>query len=323
MKKILLSIALFASITVAYCQNKNNNECSSGWAKYENNPVLGGGNTGTIYDVNVLKNDDGGYRMYCSWLDRNGIALAESKDGLKWSLSMICLNDVTAPRAEGHVNRPVVIEKDGMYHMWYSDQVPFRSKIGYAVSNDGKNWTRKGDMPVLSADASWEKGAVLCSQVIWDEQEQLFKMWYSAGDKFDPDAIGYATSKDGMNWEKYKNNPVFTANKQNKWEQAKVAGCQVIKRPNDYLMFYIGYMDPDHAQIGMARSKDGITNWERFNGNPIIGPGAISTWDSYAVYKPYAIPDPANNRWLLYYNGRCGWDEPVGIAIHEGMNLGF
>jgi len=110
-----------------------------------------------------------------------------------------------------------------------------------------------------------------------------------------PDAIGYATSKDGINWQKFNNNPVFSHDKTNKWEQAKVTACQVIKRESDYLMLYIGFMNVDYAQIGMARSKDGITGWERFKDNPIIKPG--QGWDSSAVYKPYAIPD--NNRWCF------------------------
>ena len=38
-------------------------------------------------------------------------------------------------------------------------------------------------------------------------------------------------------------------------------------------MFYIGFRDQDHAQIGLARSKDGITGWQRHPANPIIRPG--------------------------------------------------
>ena len=144
-------------------------------------------------------------------------------------------------------------------------------------------------------------------------------MWYSGGEQYEPDAIGYATSTDGMNWKKYSGNPVFANNTANKWEQAKVTACQVIKRTNDYLMFYIGFRNTDYAQIGMARSKDGITGWERFESNPVIKPGA--GWDSSAVYKPFAIRE--ENHWLLYYNGRRNNHEQIGVAVHEGTDLGF
>jgi predicted GH43/DUF377 family glycosyl hydrolase len=157
--------------------------------------------------------------------------------------------------------------------------------------------------------------------VIWDEEEQIFKMWYSGGEQYEPDAIGYATSKDGLHWKKYRKNPVFVYNQSNEWEQHKVTACQVIKRDHDYLMFYIGFKSLEYAQIGMARSKDGISNWERYKGNPIIKPG--KGWDVTAVYKPYVVPDEKNNRWLLYYNGRNEKLEQIGIAIHEGMDLEF
>jgi hypothetical protein len=113
---------------------------------------------------------------------------------------------------------------------------------------------------------------------------------------------------------------VFDKNTANEWEKNKVTGCQVIKREKDYVMFYIGF-GPGSAQIGMARSKNGINNWERFLGNPIIRKGSL--YDNTAVFKPYVIPDPANNRWLLYYNGCHDWHEQTFVVFHEGMDLGF
>jgi predicted GH43/DUF377 family glycosyl hydrolase len=51
---------------------------------------------------------------------------------------------------------------------------------------------------------------------------------------------------------------------------------------------------------GLARSRDGIANWVRHAGNPIVRPTA--GWDADACYKPYAVY--ANGRWMLWYNGR-------------------
>ena len=75
--------------------------------------------------------------------------------------------------------------------------------------------------------------------------------------------------------------------------------------------------EPD--AIGYATSKDGLTGWQRHPENPVIRPG--NAWDASAVYKPYAIFD--GKRWLLWYNGRNGGVEQIGVAIHEGKNLGF
>jgi predicted GH43/DUF377 family glycosyl hydrolase len=85
-------------------------------------------------------------------------------------------------------------------------------------------------------------------------------------------------------------------------------------------MFYIGFRDEHCAQIGIARSRDGITGWERHPANPIISPGA-NQWDGEACYKPFALFD--GHRWLLWYNGRRGSVEQIGLAIHDGEDLGF
>ena len=44
--------------------------------------------------------------------------------------------------------------------------------------------------------------AVMCPSVIWDGQARLFRMWYSGGEQNEPNAIGYATSPDGLTWKK-------------------------------------------------------------------------------------------------------------------------
>jgi len=85
-------------------------------------------------------------------------------------------------------------------------------------------------------------------------------------------------------------------------------------------MFYIGFHDVNRAQIGLARSRDGISGWERHPANPVISPGK-GKWDHDACYKPFAIFD--NGKWLLWYNGRRTHVEQIGMASHPGEDLGF
>jgi hypothetical protein len=59
-KKLLFFLMMFICMTAIYSQKKEYQECSGGWKKYENNPVLGG-DRGTIFDVSVLKNNNGLY----------------------------------------------------------------------------------------------------------------------------------------------------------------------------------------------------------------------------------------------------------------------
>ena len=293
-------------------------EASAGWVKFKDNPVLGGG-LGTCFDVAVLKEGDL-FRMWFSWRPKRSVALVESSDGVHWSEPSIVLspNDITG--WENRINRPVVLKRPDGYHMWYTGQTRDRSWIGYATSHDGKSWVRMSDSPVLSATEPWEKESVMAPHVLWDEKVGRYKMWYSGGGQYEPDAIGYATSPDGRTWLKHHANPIFRPDRANPWEQSRVAACQVIPDGNFYLMFYIGFRNAYFASIGIARSQDGINDWERHADNPVIRPGVTSdSWDYDSVYKPFALLSKGD--WYLWYNGRRRSKEQIGLAIHPGGDL--
>jgi len=293
---------------------------SAGWRKYEGNPVLGG-KLGTCFDVALLPDNDV-YRMWFSWRPKESVALVESRDGIHWNEPQIVLAPNPASDWEGRINRPAVLKHEGVYHMWYTGQSATRSWIGYATSPDGRTWTRMSAKPVLSPEQRWEGVAVMCPHVLWDEKTKSYRMWYSAGEQYEPNAIGCATSTNGTDWTKYKDNPVFAAGRRNPWEQHKVTACQVIPAGDWHIMFYIGFRDENRAQIGLARSRDGVTGWQRHPANPILFPIA-GTWDADACYKPFAVFDSTSDRWLLWYNGRKGSVEQIGLATHAGYDLGF
>lgn len=294
-------------------------ETRAGWVKSPENPVLGGP-LGTVFDVALLK-EGGAYRMWFSWRPEESIALAESADGIRWTEPAIVLRPNRASGWEDSVNRPVVVRRPDGYHMWYTGQAGGRSWIGYARSADGITWTRTGDVPVLSPEREWEGVAVMCPHVLYDDQKGIYRMWYSAGEQNEPDAIGYATSRDGRNWSKAPG-PVLAPDRNHAWESHKVTGSQVVYLDGWYYMFYIGFRAMDIAAIGLARSADGIAGWEKHPQNPIIRRGSgWGSWDRDSVYKPFAVLD--GDRWLLWYNGRRAGFEQIGVAFHEGRRPGF
>ena len=318
MKNLLHFFCAFCILTML-CPLVFAQETAVGWVKHENNPVLGG-DLGTCFDITMLQ-EGGVYKMWFSWRPRKSIAYTESKNGIKWSAPKIVLSPVDNDW-EHDLNRPGIVFKDGIYHMWYTGQAHGGSKLGYATSKDGLNWERQSKEPVLVSELSWEKVAVMCPHVEWDENEKLFKMWYSGGEQYEPNAIGYATSPDGLHWTKFKDNPIFFADKNSQWEQHKVTACQVLKHGDWYLMFYIGFENENLARIGIARSKDGVTDWERHPANPTISPGR-NKWDHDACYKPFVIYDQDEKKWRLWYNGRHESSEQIGMAYHDGEDLGF
>jgi predicted GH43/DUF377 family glycosyl hydrolase len=291
---------------------------SAGWVKYVGDPVLGG-EYGTCFDVCLLF-EDGLYKMWLSWRPKKSIALSESKDGIHWSAPEAVLGPLADTGWEDDMNRPTVVRRSDGYHMWYTGQANGKSCIGYATSADGRQWNRRSPHPVVSAVEPWEGIAAMCPAVIWDEAAGIWKMWYSAGQQYEPNAIGYATSHDGISWQKYSANPVLKADSKFEWERDRVTAAQILRWKGWYYAFYIGFRDIDHAQIGMARSRDGITGWTRHAANPIISP-TPGGWDADACYKPYAIY--SHGRWMLWYNGRNEHLEQIGLAYHDAEDLGF
>ena len=121
---------------------------TGGWEPVGDKPVLGGA-LGTCFDCYVMQ-EDGIYKIWFSWRPTRCIAYAESPDGIHWDNPRVVLTAVTGSSWEGHeVNRPTIVKKDGIYHMWYTGQMfaketnSARSCIGYATSLDGIHWERR------------------------------------------------------------------------------------------------------------------------------------------------------------------------------------
>jgi len=296
-------------------------ETNGGWKKYEGNPVLGNAELGTCFDVLVLKNEQG-FDMHFSWRPKMALAVCRSADGVNWSDPQIYMEHDPECGWMDNLNRHSILRHNGKWHMWFTGQARGYSWIGYAVSDDGMNWKRVSDQPVLYSERPFEGPSVMNPFVMWDEEMQLFRMWYAAGEQYEPNVLAYATSRDGIHWDKLPANPIFNGFKDQPYERDRVGACQIVKADGWHYMFYIAYEDIDTARICVARSRNGISNWEPHPNNPIVSP-TIGGWDSDACYKPSAIRDVENNRWLLWYNGRHASAEYIGLVIHEGLDLGF
>jgi len=319
MKKVMMAMAFAAVSFVAMAGT---------WKPYEKNPVLGNERLGTCFDVNVVTNGPAPYTMYFSWRPKKAIALVRSEDGFTWTQEPeICLAADPTSGWENDLNRSCTVKKDGVWHMWYTGQV-FKpggwregwSRIGYATSTDGVHFTRVRREPVIVPELPFEKTSVMNPYVRWDATRGVWRMWYAAGEIYEPNVLAYAESKDGLVWKKNPE-PFFEHGDAMAWDRDRVGACEVHPLPDGrWVMFYIGYSDIDTARIGCAISKDGLTDWKRLGQNPIVSP-VLGTWNGSACYKPSVVRDEKNGRWLLWYNGRNGRPEYVGMVIHEGLDL--
>lgn len=287
---------------------------SGGWKKISSEPVLGSEKTGVLFDPHVILENDI-FKMYVSSRENGCISYCESYNGYNWTNPQIILSNVNGTW-ENIINRASVLKVNNKYYMYYTGQNEKFSKIGMAESIDGINWKKYENNPIIIPEMNNEGTNVMNPFVLYDEEEEIFKMWYAAGEQFEPDVINYATSKDGVNWEKYENNPILQKSDYG-FDSYKVGGCCVLKKNNKYIMYYIGYTSLLKAQILWAESEDGI-NWTKYNSEPIVQ-GSKGTFDQDSVYKPSVVFDEKTNKNYLYYNGRRGADEYIGLAIQEGI----
>src|ERR1700760_1164046 len=96
-------------------------QTAGGWIKSPASPVMGG-KYGTCFDIAVLK-ESPGYRMFFSWRPDQCTGLGGSEDGVKLpGPPQVVLPPDKTTGWEDDVNRPIVLQRGGLYHMWYTGQ---------------------------------------------------------------------------------------------------------------------------------------------------------------------------------------------------------
>jgi predicted GH43/DUF377 family glycosyl hydrolase len=137
--------------------------------------------------------------MWYGGFDASGVSrigLATSSNGVSWTKggSNPILDVGSGPGAFDLVGcmAPCVISDGGTYRMWYLG-VGYTTRIGYADSTDGINWTKFWGNPVVGIGSwgTWDSSALFGPSVIKDGE--TFKMWYG-GQGPTASQIGYATN---------------------------------------------------------------------------------------------------------------------------------
>lgn len=198
----------------------------STWQKYDGNPVLrpDSADVMSFGFPTVVQDGPNDYKMwYSGW---RSIWLATSSDGLNWTKHLdapVLRPGLSGAWDDAQVYAPQVVAGSGGYEMWYTaeDWATSEPRIGYAWSDDGLNWTRSPDNPVLTGTTdTWEEGEVACPAVI-REGTTDYKTWYRGGAS-GGQAFGQATSSDGLAWAKYGGNPVLSGGRPTQWGRSVV-----------------------------------------------------------------------------------------------------
>lgn len=106
------------------------------------------------------------------------MAVTFSDDGINWEEPRITLHNNLESGWEDDINRNCVLKIDGKYKMWYTGQARGYSFIGYAESDDGLNFYRPLNEPVLISERAWEGFSVMNPCVLYENG--IYRMWYAA-----------------------------------------------------------------------------------------------------------------------------------------------
>jgi predicted GH43/DUF377 family glycosyl hydrolase len=196
------------------------------WQKHDGNPVLRSdfGSAIPFGFPTVVQEGPNEYKMW--YAIGNSIFLATSSDGLNWTKNLDTPALTPGPSGawdNNQVYAPQVIAGSGGYEMWYVGQSTTtpEPRIGHAWSDDGLNWTKSPDNPVLTGTAgTWEEGESTYPAVV-KEGTANYKMWYRGGTSGER-AFGQATSSDGLTWAKYGSNPVLSQRMPTRWGSSVV-----------------------------------------------------------------------------------------------------
>ncbi len=225
-----------------------------------------------------------------------------------------------------------VIKTTSTYKMWYSGGHGIESLngIGYATSTDGINWTRySGDPVFLGKPGSWDESNVAIPVILQDGA--VLRMWYLSGDP-NGDKIGYATSVDGINWNRYPS-PVFQS-KAMGWYRDGIFPGTVIKENGIFKMWFSGSIGSlrqstltTENSIGYATSPDGIhwavydnpatTNAPYHFSDPVVKHGIPGEWDVTSALAPSVIKTEAGyEMWYAGENFSTG-EQHLGYAFSK------
>jgi hypothetical protein len=284
------------------------------FTKLPNNPIVSSSlstdSSNVLHNCVRRKSSSSPYMMWYSGADDGGtrrIHLATSTDGVSFTKQGVVLQE------SGHAHMPSVIwdaaaGTSGLWKMWYSFSNSVAA-IAYATSPDGVTWTKYGQVfGPNSVPDSWDYTSVRDPDVIYDADENLYKMWYwGNNDTTDPGnygivGCGYATSPDGINWTRVAQ---ISTN-------SELLYNEVLKIRDVYYMWY-----NQGPNIGYAVSLDGIY-WER-SIDPVFTTKS-GTWEAQYLQAPSAVYDAASGKLTLYYNA-CASYSPEQNSIGAAWTL--
>ena len=168
---------------------------------------------------------------------------------------------------------------------------------------------------------TWDQLAV-DNPYVYREAEKLFCFYEAQNKPFasgGQEAVGMATSTDGVTWEKRVSNPILTTGSDGEWD-AIVAKLPVgvIRRNGLYHLFYSG-RNQRTKQIGLATARDITGKWTKVPDNPVLNSRA-NAWDKFLSTHPAPVFE-LQGRYHLLFRGMETRYKRQGLGLATSTDL--
>ena len=283
------------------------------WQLFTGNPVLAPGpagswDAGALGSMTVLQVGAVFHLYYEAWGVRGHLAAdyktlqighATSPDGVHWTKDPA--NPVLRMGTGDEWDKdgtwdPFVLHENGVFKMWYGGGIDRHCNWGYAVSNDGVHFEKKGQLSHLHALED--------DHVIHDPRSGHYFMYYWDGDH-EPAGLYCAESPDETSFDFAHANALHIDGLD---PQIFYKFTHVIQHDGQWVMFFGKGDDPcKNCWTGMATSPDG-QHWTVKNTHLVKGIDG----------EMLKVTD---DLWLLFYGKDGYFDRPhqdIRLAVFKG-----
>lgn len=260
------SIHLKKSIyRIFFCGRNNKNISQIGYVDYDleklkvlnisKKPVLTPGNLGCFDDNGVtasclIKNGPYLYLYYIGWKPKSttryslmtGLAISKNFGKTFKRYSKAPILNLTDKEPYSILTAPYVLKKKTKWMMWYvscnkwiNNNYPLYD-IKFAESKNGIDWIQNAKVCI-----KLKKGERAVARPFVFIENNIFKMYYCYEKKVGDYNIGYATSKDGLNWvRKDHQSGIKKSKSKDEWDSKMIAYPHIIFHKKKKFMLYNG-----------------------------------------------------------------------------------
>lgn len=238
-------------------------------------------------NLNIFSERDLTFLSQCQWIKYAKNPILEAKKG-EW---------------DGYAVRdPFVVKKDDRYFLFYHAYRGVISGIGLAISDDGFNFQRYGQQPILDLGGidEWDSGSMQIGSIlkIGGKYVMYYDGYRSVDSEFASEGIGIAESQDLYHWQKFSGNPIWSTS-------------QKVKTTAEYIPFVVYH--PENQKYYLYTERSTAAGWNidmSVSADPYKFSRFIPNWNGARSLK-IDLTGAANpkvyyvnqNHFLMGYNG--------------------